>query len=65
MENVSQLQTSPHHFLKHFLGDKYIAIGYDEGSSRIITGDLTTMELAYLVSILQMFCEDQIRLSGE
>jgi hypothetical protein len=65
MDNVTNLETNPHHFLKHFLGEKYIAIGYDEGSSRIITGDLTTMELAYLVSILSMFSEDQIRLSGE
>lgn len=65
MENVETLQTNPHHFLKHFLGEKYIAIGYDEGSTRIITGDISTMELAYLVSILEIFSQDQIRHSGE
>jgi hypothetical protein len=65
MDNVETLQTSPHHFLKHFLGEKYIAIGYDEGSTRIITGDISTMELAYMVSILEIFSQDQIRQSGE
>lgn len=65
MDNVSNLEINPHFLLRHFLGEKYVAVSYEDGSSKIITGDLTTMELAYLVSILKMFSEDQIRLSGD
>lgn len=65
MTNISQLKVEPHHFLKDYFGDKYLALSINEGVVQYIIGDLDPAELSYLRTVLELIIQERITRGGE
>jgi hypothetical protein len=61
MEQIPQLQIEPHYFLRNFFGEKYVVLSImPDGQTQYCVGALNSVELAYLVKILDIISQDKI-----
>lgn len=60
-DNVSQIPSEPHHFIKHFFGEKYVVLSIVNGETMYAIGAVDSIELAYLSRILDIISQDKIK----
>lgn len=60
MDNVYNLPPDPTHFLKYYFGEKYVVLSITDHATQYAIGSLSSVEVAYLVKILDIIATDKI-----